>query len=735
MSLLRTLRYKLARTRRLLKSLWWLFINVGYLLVILLVSFFLFTVPAQTDDFIYVFLQDFEFWYIVAVYLTLSIWCFITWYSGCINLQVDPVRPSLKQKESNEHIWWSLLIPRILGVTPCLIMGFAFYSASNVSNNYNKIFHLIGIAFTAVIAWIAFVKMDRRSAITSTVKAKSKDLNMNPYKHPPGFRAFLKYLWSVQRIGKWPSLGQVDAFKKHTKQDPTFFQELIFIVQFEYVLFFFLWMGCFCLLLTLLMCIPWINLALSTWLRPGAILIISLACFTLLFTIIAYFHDYSRRPFGFIVLFFVLVFSYLNDNTSLNYLQNNYVAKRQTVNKVFETWLTTKKADWQVKNPGKVMPIVFVAAQGGGIRGLSWTTRTLNYLDSAYDGFLNQTFVISGVSGGGVGATAYLSWLHDQQDTSFVSSHKQFDSFTKQDFLSPLTAAFAFGDYFQHFLPFPVRSLERSKILGLTWERCYKECLGKDSFSESFLKMWYSENNFNYNLPSLILNGTLAENGQRVVTSNLNVAASKWFGDDIDFFDFTKRDINRSFAALNCSRFPFITSGGLMKQGIDRKGHIVDGKRKGHIVDGGYRENTGLQSLLNVFCSIRERLKPEAGIRVIVLYLQNGIDERNDKVHASRVFQDLLVPLQGLVQVNGSGLPAKSIVQFVDQTFDRSINAAVDFHVLSLEKGRDSTKIKLPLGWYMSAVVSEEIDKRVKHIPTVDTAMTRSFSKLFPRMK
>ena len=172
-----------------------------------------------------------------------------------------------------------------------------------------------------------------------------------------------------------------------------------------------------------------------------------------------------------------------------------------------------------------------------------------------------------------------------------------------------------------------------------------------------------------------------------------------------------------------------------MKQGIDRKGHIVDGKRKGHIVDGGYRENTGLQSLLNVFCSIRERLKPETGIRVIVLYLQNGIDERNDKVHASRVFQDLLVPLQGLVQVNGSGLPAKSIVQFVDQTFDRSINAAVDFHVLSLEKGRDSTKIKLPLGWYMSAVVSEEIDKRVKHIPTVDTAMTRSFSKLFPRMK
>jgi len=706
----------------LLKSFWWLFINVGYLLVILIVSFFLFTVPAQSDDFVYVFLQDFEVDYIIAVYITLFIWCFITWYCGCMNLQVDPIRASLKRKDNERHVDLSLLIPKILGITPCVILAFAFFAATNVSNYNHRILHLSIIGAIAVVAWFVFEMIDRTSNITSNVSTKSEDRNLDPYLHPRGFFAFLTYLRSIRPLGNWPSLREVDIFKKHTNQDPTFLQELIFIAQFTGVRFFFVYMGSFCLVLTLLMCFPSINLALSSWLRPGSILIISTACFTLLFTIIAYFHDYSRRPFGFIVLLFVLMFSCWNDNTSLNYLENQYVTKRQTVNATFDTWLKTKKEAWQIKNPGTVMPIVFIATQGGGIRGMSWTTRVLHHLDSTYDGFLNQTFVISGVSGGGVGATAYLSWLHDQQKTSYDSSYKQFDSFTKRDFLSPVTAAFAFGDYFQRFLPFPVRSLERSKILGLTWERYYNECLGKDSFSDSFLKMWYSGNHFNNDLPSLMLNGTIAENGQRVITSNLNVANSMWFEDDIDFFDFTKKDISRSFAALNCSRFPFITSGGLLEQ---------DSIRKGHIVDGGYRENTGLQTLLNVFSSIRGRLGPEQGVRVVILYLQNGIDERNDDVRASRIFQDVLVPLQGLIQVNGTGLPAKSIVQFVRQTFDRTIYANVDFHVLSLEDRHDNA-IKLPLGWYMSTVVSEEIDKRVKDIPAIDTVMTKSFSSLFP---
>lgn len=74
-----------------LKSLWWLLINVGYLILILGGAWFLFTQPAQADDFVYVFVQDFDLNYIIFVTIFLILWCYITWYSACIILQIDPI--------------------------------------------------------------------------------------------------------------------------------------------------------------------------------------------------------------------------------------------------------------------------------------------------------------------------------------------------------------------------------------------------------------------------------------------------------------------------------------------------------------------------------------------------------------------------------------------------------------------------------------------------------------------
>lgn len=705
------------------KSLWWLIINVGYMLFILVIAFMVFTVPEQSDDFIYVFIQDFEIDYMIAVYSSLPIWCFITWYSSCIILQIDPVKGSLDRKDSKRHLTLSLVMPKVLGILPCIIFAYAIASAEHLPRNNHRLFHLILLASTGVAMWFLFQVVDKYSEVRANVSSKKSDRNNNAYEVPRGFLPMFRMLFRVKPIGNWPSLREVENFKEKTNQMATIKQELIFIAQFTGVRFFYLYLGSFCLVLTLLLCVPSINLALSSWLRPGAIVIMSIASFTLMFTIIAYFHDYARRPFGIIILVLMITFSYWNDNTALNYLSNRNVEKRMTLDRVFDDWIRIKKSAWMEKHPGTDMPVVLIATQGGGIRGLTWTTRIFHYLDSTHQGFMDQTFVISGVSGGGVGSTAYLSWMHDQQSAQSAPPYEKLNSFTKRDFLSPVTAAFAFGDCFQRFLPFPVSSLDRSKMLGRTWDEYYSECVGVNTFSRSFLEMWYDNHAFNYKLPSLILNGTLAENGQRIVTSNLNLGRSRWFEDDIDFFEFTQGDISRSTAALNCSRFPVITSGALMTHGSDRKGHIVDG---------GYRENTGMQTLLNVFSSIRTRLNQEQGIKVLVIYLQNGSDERNDKVTAARAMQDLLVPLQGLIQVNGTGLAAKSVVQFAAQTFDEGLNANVRFLTFRLES-RESTEIKLPLGWYMSEIVSKEIDKRIRAIPETDTTHVKILSSWFPR--
>ena len=708
--------------KNFLTSFWWLIVNVGYLILILLLSFVAITVPAQSDDFVYVFVQDFELDYVVAVYISIGIWCFITWYSGCIILQIDPINASLNRKQQRYHVNLSIVIPKILGIIPCVIFAYAIAATQNLLSGNYKVAHVLGLSGLAILMWLLFKIIDKASNVVTNLSLTNPTRNtQNPYNVPKGFWSFIKYLTRVTALGNWPSLNEVDQFKKLTNQAPTYKQELVFIAQFTGVRFFYLWIGGFCLVLTLAMCAPPINLELASWLRPGAILILTLAGFTLIFTIVAYFHDYQRRPFAIVLLIAVILFSYWNDNTKLEYIESKKPEKRISINSAFNQWLGVKKESWSKTHADKDMPVVFIATQGGGIRGLAWTTRILHHLDSTHRGFLDQTFIISGVSGGGVGATAYLTWMKDRISDRANTNYDKFDNFTKRDFLSPVTASFAFSDCLQRFLPFPVYSFNRSRMLGRTWDEYYEECVGKTSLSKPFLDLWYNDKGFDFNIPSLILNGTLAENGQRVVTSNLNLDSTFWFDDDIDFFKYAKADISRSTAALNCSRFPVLTSGAL----IARNDSI-----HGHIVDGGYRENTGMQTLLNIFCSLRRRLNDEKGIKVLFIYLQNGQDERNDQAERSRVLQDLMVPVQGLVQVNGTGLPAKSVIQFAKQTFDKSISARDEFMVFSLDS-KDFSKIKFPLGWYMSNIVSKEIDRRIEAIPIIDSAKVKILKEWF----
>ena len=703
--------------KNFLTSFWWLILNVGYLILILLLSFIVLTVPAQSDDFVYVFVQDFELDYIVAVYIAIGIWCFITWYSGCIILQIDPIKGSLNRKEQPYHVDLTINIPKILGIVPCVIFGYSIAVTQNLPSANYKVAHLLGLTGLAILMWVLFKIIDKTSSVVVNLNLAGPGRNtQNPYDVPKGIWPFIKHLKHVTVLGNWPSLNEVTHFKKLTNQAPTYKQELVFIAQFTGVRFFYLWLGGFCLVLTLVMCAPPINLELASWLRPGAIVILTLAGFTLIFTIVAYFHDYQRRPFAIILTIAVIIFSYWNDNTKLEYIESAKPGKRVSINSAFNQWLKVKKESWRLD---KDMPVVFIATQGGGIRGLTWTTRILHHLDSTYKGFLDQTFIISGVSGGGVGATTYLTWLKDNDSNDF--SYDKFNSFTKRDFLSPVTASFAFSDFFQRFLPFPVSSFNRSRMLGRTWDEYYQECVGKNSLAEPFLDLWYTEQGFDFKIPSLILNGTLAENGQRVVTSNLSFDSTIWFDDDIDFFKYAEGDISRSTAALNCSRFPVLTSGALIARNDSTKGHIVDG---------GYRENTGVQTLLNIFWSIRKRLNDEKGIKVLFIYLQNGQDERDDQAEAATVLQDILVPIQGLVQVNGTGLPAKSIIQFAKQTFDKSIAARDEFMVFSLNSN-DTSKIKFPLGWYMSEIVSKEIDRRIERIPIIDSARVKILKEWF----
>ena len=148
-----------------------------------------------------------------------------------------------------------------------------------------------------------------------------------------------------------------------------------------------------------------------------------------------------------------------------------------------------------------------------------------------------------------------------------------------QDFLAPAVAALLFPDLMQRFFPFGFP--DRAKALEQSWERAWGRAgLGEELWRDRGFRSLWAGGNF---LPALFLNGTHVETGKRVITSNVDIAASPTvFRDVYDFYRLVPAgsEIRPSTAAHSSARFTYVSPAGTLSDGT-------------HLVDGGYFENFG----------------------------------------------------------------------------------------------------------------------------------------------
>jgi len=175
--------------------------------------------------------------------------------------------------------------------------------------------------------------------------------------------------------------------------------------------------------------------------------------------------------------------------------------------------------------------IVFVAAAGGGQRAAIWTEAVLRNLQHEIPGFTDRIFVISGVSGGSLGAAHFLAENADRDRKPQVcedigaARNRCIDQFMETDFLAaPFASAIStdlpsivFGrswmtDFFNLFP-------RRDQALVAAWGRRWNEVRGTNHFTERFATLWDHPN------PSLIVNTTSQMFGDRVVVSDLDLSA------------------------------------------------------------------------------------------------------------------------------------------------------------------------------------------------------------------
>lgn len=261
----------------------------------------------------------------------------------------------------------------------------------------------------------------------------------------------------------------------------------------------------------------------------------------LLFTIILMFVGAFTYWFrGWSVTLAILIFLVLNYITGINIFQSNYEAygldysqekvaysipalksmnqdsnylqDKQATLKIFENW--KKKLPEGIRKP----KMVIVCTSGGGQRSALWTMKVLQTADSITGGkLMDHTFLITGASGGLVGAS-YFRELHYRQqiEEDFNKyDHRYLDNISK-DILNPVIFSLLVNDLFIRFQRFEYAGKRYPKDRGYTFEETLNQNLGglmDRKLMDYYLPEYHAE------IPMLLIAPTIVNDGRKLYIS------------------------------------------------------------------------------------------------------------------------------------------------------------------------------------------------------------------------
>ena len=355
-------------------------------------------------------------------------------------------------------------------------------------------------------------------------------------------------------------------------------------------------------------------------------------------------------------------------------------------------------------------PLILVCASGGGIRAATWTAAILTKLgDDA--GFPRAVRLITGASGGMLGAAAWVARLHASGTPADLVAAVAGDA------LSPLAHRLVFRDVPFAFLPVP-NADNRGQAMEETWirntERTLEVCLGS-----------LREKEAQGELPSLVFSPMIVEDGRRLIISNLDLSTIttnqvRWLErstlDTASLSAFSAEDLlpgvlerlPLSTAARLSASFPYVSPAAVLPTQPSRR-----------VVDAGYYDNYGLSLACEWLreCLTRERAWLERNVsRVLLLQIRDNVSqlsvdgevtgdsppERRTSARSSgaaaRGFEWLTSPISGVLSARESVMLFRNdaALEAATQLFDREIHPGFLTTTIFEFKGEAS------LSWYLT---------------------------------
>ncbi|MBO6517644.1 MAG: patatin-like phospholipase family protein [Bacteroidia bacterium] len=415
---------------------------------------------------------------------------------------------------------------------------------------------------------------------------------------------------------------------------------------------------------------------LPQYLGSSTIVLLGFGSWLILATVVSFIEKYLRFPVSFSILILVILFSFFNNNHAIRRIPETSV-NRPNINEHFTAWALDRGADKDSTD------FYLIMAEGGGLRSAYWTTSILAEFQAFDQNFADNIYAFSSVSGGSLGTVMFQS----TEDHEELNHGNESADYLNSDLLAPITSALIFTDLTQKFVPFPVKQLDRARVLEKSFERTLPD---KTQWQSGFLKEYGSVKS-----PVLMLNTTHVESGKRTVISNVDLNPLRE-QQVIDFFRVVQDDVPISTAIGASSRFPFITPPALVKH--------EDGSSWGNLVDGGYYENLGMQTMLDLYQELTSIAKQKHyKVRFKFIAIRNTKASRSERPMRGMV-ESLAPPITfSNIWSNNSNEVLQNGRKLIESNGDQ-------LYLFSLQR-EDNENI--PLGWYLSESARQKIDNQL----------------------
>ncbi len=627
-----------------------------------------------------------------------SLLCMASFYWTYVMLHFDHLQPVLPEshdaKEDRLRLkqstvkWWRAFLPHFFGAMPLLTLALSAGKAAYKYGQWTPALPLLSRGALFLVAWLVWLRI-------GVVYVRS------PKRKPAKFTALLD-LREV-RYGK--------------------VMVAILAIPPMFLAGFLIW-----------------PVSLGWALGSGTILCLAASGWVSLGSLLVYFGSTYRMPVFAALFSLAVVSSCWMDNHGIR-----QVARKVGPNEKLEPgpksdiegpvadevrrWLKSRLTGTETEE--KCRPIFVVAAEGGGIRAAYWTATVLGGLqeaslaaqlkDPGQPDFASHLFAISGVSGGSVGAAVFSALLADGFWGADLTNAAQ--GILSMDHLAPDLGAMMFGDFIQRMVPFdlcrPIHwgtgrdlpVMDRATALEKSWEQAYAwwavRGRGEDPTLRNRLAEGFSllRQDAMVEPPSLFLNATLVDSGNRFVVSNLAISdqeftnvtdAMSCFTPACDFFSCDPKgpmEVRLSTAAHLSARFTYFSP-------ADR---LADGRR---VVDGGYFENSGAATadeIIKRLLQVIEEMGLAKKVIPVLVKISNDPERLKQQQQSGMFMSETIAPVSALLNTR----TARGIYSEMSaRNHQLSIQGGGEKY---LDFGLAEDAVPLPLGWALSREAASEM--------------------------